>query len=157
MKNKLLAYFLFLILPLVYAVPAYAQTCTETGSITRVKNRSAGAFEYVIFDIKNPEDGAVPLYEVKTAKPPFTDYSGDETYEIEGGKFKSIVFRSVYWMCEIPQKYSLPQKAVKGVKLLSSFEGIVEFAVGYRSRSSYLGTYHYLAGRETKVVMKFRK
>jgi len=122
-----------------------------------VKNRSAGRVEYVIFDIKKPEDGATPDYAVETASPPFTDYSGEETYKIAGGKFKRIVFRSVYWMCEIPERYRLPTTAVKGIKLLSSFEGIVEFAVGYRARSRYVATYSYDAGSVTKVVMKFRK
>ena len=135
----------------------FAEPCREPGSITRVKNRSAGKYDYVIFDVRKSEDGDQPDFEVKTASPPFTDYSGEETYEIPGGKHKSIAFRSVYWMCEIPERYRLPQTAIKGIRMLWSFEGIVEFAVGYRSRSRYLATYSYDAGSVRKVVMKFRK
>ena len=121
----------------------YAEPCREAGSITRVKNRSVGRVEYVIFDIKKRADNAPPQFSVKSSKRPFTDYSGEQTYSIAGDKYKTIVFQSINWMCEIPQKYRLPKRAVKGIKLLSSFEGIVEFAVGYRSRSRYVTTYSY--------------
>ena len=154
---KTIKLFILIGLLCLFCDASYAGSCTEPGSISRVKNRSAGNVEYVIFDIKKPEDGATPDYTVETASPPFTGYSGEETYEIAGGKFKRIVFRSVYWMCEIPERYRLPKTAVKGIKLLWSFEGIVEFAVGYRTRSRYVATYSYDAGSVTKVVMKFRK
>jgi hypothetical protein len=157
MNRQPLKLFILLSLLLAFAGFTYAEPCKEAGSITKVKNRSVGRVEYIIFDIKKGEDASAPDFEVKSAKPPFTDYSGDETYRIAGDKYKSIVFRSIYWLCEIPQKYRVPRTAVKGIKLLSSFEGIVEFAVGYRSRSRYVATYSYDAGSVTKVVMKFRK
>jgi hypothetical protein len=157
MKIPLTKLYLPVFLTLFLCGSAVAEVCTEPGAITRVTNRSRGNFEYVIFDIKKSEEGGVPEYEVRTSNPPFTDYSGEETYKIGGSKFKTVVFRSIMWMCEIPEQYRLPKTAVKGIKLLSSFEGIVEFAVGYRSRSRYLMTYAYDAGSVTKVVMKFRK
>ena len=146
-----------IVLSLIVTGTIHAEKCTEPGSITKVKNRSVGQVEYVIFDIRKAPDGSLPEFEVDTAAPPFTDYSGEETYQVAGGKHKKIVFRSVNWLCDIPERYRLPKTAVKGIKLLWSFEGIVEFAVGYSSRSKYLATYSYDAGSVTKVVMKFRK
>jgi hypothetical protein len=77
-------------------LPTAAQTYKDPGSITRVKNRSVGHVEYVIFDVKKPEDGATPEYKVKSAKPPFTDYSGEETFGIRGSRNKGIVFKPIF-------------------------------------------------------------
>jgi len=128
--------------------------CTEAGSIRSVKNTSIGRFEYVVFDVIRPNE---PTYTVETRRPPFTDYPGEETYKIKGNKFKVIVFRSVNWMCDSRQRFRLPGQAIRGIRNLYAFEGISEYVVGYRSRSRYVGTYHYDVGSIRKVVMKFRK
>jgi hypothetical protein len=145
---------------LLFISPTFAQTfCTEPGSIKQVKTRSAGNFEYVIFEIfKDPAGNYEPAYEVETAAPPFTGYS-DEDGEIpvSGAEFKKITFRSFNWLCETKMKAGPPKKAVKDVKMLWSFEAIAEFAVGYGAGSKYITTYRYDAGALTKVVMKFRK
>ncbi len=130
-----------------------SQTCTETGSIKKVTNTSIGNYEYVIFDFIQE---SAPDYEVSTASKPFTDYSGDETIAVRGNKFKKIVFKSFYWMCETPIK-TTTRTAVKDVKELWRFEGIAEYVVGFRTNSRYIATYHYNVGSITKVVIKFRK
>ena len=137
----------------------FSQTCTEPGSIRQVRNRNAGSIEYVIFDvIKEPGSAdSNPVYSVTNAAPPFTDYSGDERINVNGKKFKKIVFRSIFWLCQTQVKPSIPQPLVKDVKLLYSFEGIAEFVVGYKAGSRFAGAYHYDAGSVTKVVLKFRK
>lgn len=136
---------------------AYAEKCTQPGSIKRVKNRSVGNVEYVIFDVFKRADGDKVDYGVEKASGPFTDYSGDETIPVRGKKFRKIVFKSVYWMCESREIVRTSRTAVKDVKQLSRFEGIAEYVVGIRARSRYITTYHYDAGSVTKVVMKFRK
>ena len=49
--------------------------------LKRVKNRSVGNVEYVIFDIYKQKASTTSKmsYNVETASAPFTDYSGDET------------------------------------------------------------------------------
>ena len=136
---------------------SYAEKCTQPGSIKRVKNRSVGNVEYVIFDVLKRADSDPVDYEVEKASAPFTDYSGDETIPVRGKKFRKIVFKSVYWMCESRERIRTPKTAIKDVKQLSRFEGIAEYVVGIRARSKYVTTYHYDAGSVTKVVMKFRK
>lgn len=150
---------LVLILTLVFAGVGFSQKCTEAGSIKRVKNRSVRNVEYVIFDIYKQNASATSRmsYDVESATAPFTDYSGDETIPVRGNKFKKITFKSIFWMCETRKKISTPRTAIKDIKNLSSFEGIVEYVVGFRARSRYVTTYQYEAGSVIKVVMKFRK
>lgn len=147
------------LLTLLFVSIGHSQICTESGSIKRVKNRSIGNVEYVIFDIYKQNDSTTSKmdYEVETARSPFTDYSGDETIPVNGDKFKKITFRSIYWMCETQKNITTPKTAIKDIKNLSSFEGIVEYVVGFRARSRYITTYQYDAGSVIKVVMKFRK
>ncbi|NNE98411.1 MAG: hypothetical protein HKN25_05245 [Pyrinomonadaceae bacterium] len=154
--DKVLVAFTFVF---VFCGIGYAEKCTQPGSIKRVKNRSAGNVEYVIFDLLKRADtpNSAPDYEVKSASGPFTDYSGDETIPVRGKKFKSIVFKNLYWMCESRDQTKTPRAAVRDIKQLSRFEGIAEYVVGFRSRSRYITTYHYNAGSVIKVVMKFRK
>lgn len=156
MRPHLQLLMLTALLPL-FSSTMFGQACNEEGSILRVKNRSAGNVEYVIFDIKKTQDNKDVEFEVERVMPPFTDYTGDETYSIAGDNFKKITFSSVYWMCQTSERYALPKTAVKGIKMLWSFEGITEFVIGYRSESRYVATYTYDAGLVTKVVMKFVK
>jgi hypothetical protein len=155
MRRNLIRTFLVLGLFFFLTDTSFSQNpCKESGSIKRVKNRRIGKYEYVIFDLIKPD---IAKYSVKTKKPPFTDYSGDETYKIKGRKFKVIEFRNLNWGCQTRESYSLPKLAIKGVKQLWVFEGIAEFVVGYRRRSRYIATYSYDAGSIRKVVMKFRR
>ncbi len=96
-------------------------------------------------------------YDVETATGPFTDYSGDETIPVKGSKFKKIVFKSIYWMCNPRERIRTPKTAIKDIKNLWAFEGISEYVVGFRAKSRYVTTYQYEAGSVIKVVMKFRK
>ena len=127
-------------------------TCSEAGSIKRVKNTNIGRYEYVVFDIIKPNE---PDYKVETRKPPFTDYSGDETFKIKGKKFKVISFSSLNWMCNPKETFRLSRRSIKDIKELYTFEGYADYVVGYNSR--YVGTYHYDVGSIRKVVMRFRK
>lgn len=132
----------------------YSQKCTEEGSIRNITNSGIGKFEYVVFNFNNTAEA--PDFSVETASRPFEDYSGDETINVKGNKFKKIVFRSINWTCQT-QNQTRSKTAVKDVKELWTFEGIAEYVVGFRTNSRYITTYHYKADNLTKVVMKFRK
>lgn len=149
---------IFVALGLVFLLCSfsYAEKCTQPGSIKRVKNRSVGNVEYVIFDVYKSA-GSELDYEVESTSGPFTDYSGDETIPVRGSKYRKIVFKSIYWMCESRDLTRTPRSVVRDVKELWRFEGIAEYVVGIRARSRYITTYHYEAGSVMKVVMKFRK
>ena len=156
---KLSTYKAFLILMalfLAFTTTGFAQLCTESGSIVKVKNRQVGKTEYVIFDLKKGGEYE-PKWDVTKVSGPFTDYSGDTPIEVKGSKYMKIAFRSFNWMCEIPMKTRTPKRAVKDVKKLWAFEGIAEFVIGTSARARYITTYSYDAGSRTKVVMKFRR
>ena len=146
-------------LSLLLVSSAFAQAyCSEPGSIKRVKNRSVGNVEYVIFDVIKSGNGLYDSYEVSSASPPFTGYvEADGEIPVKGAKFRKIVFRFVTWTCKTRNQTRTPRRAVKDIKELYTFEGIADYVVGYSARSRYVATYHYDAGSVTKVVMKFRR
>ena len=133
----------------------HASPCTAPHSIKRVQNYSPGGrFEYVIFEIVSSP--MIP-YAVGAATPPFiADPSGLEI-AVKGGKFEKIRFTNVFWTCDIKERLSLPETAIKDVKKLGQFEGVVEYVIGYRTASHYSSTHAYRLGSNWKVVMKFKK
>ncbi|HPY39539.1 MAG TPA: hypothetical protein PLM98_03380 [Thiolinea sp.] len=132
-----------------------AATCTAANSITNISNTSpTGLYEYVIFDLKTH----TPSYNVASKTGPFTFDPSDDPVPVTGVKFKQITFPSVYWMCSIPESFSLPKTQVKDVKRTGQFEGVVSYVVGYQTASKYVTTYHYpVTSTRSKVVMKFKK
>ena len=131
-----------------------AQFCSEPGSIRRVRNTTAGNVEFVVFDVFLPPN---PNYAVSAASSPFVHGSSGEPVNIKGGRFRKIRFEGVVWTCRTREMLTLPRSAIKDVKNLEQFEGIIEWVVGYRSSARYLTTYYYDVGSIRKVVMKFRK
>ena len=132
-----------------------AGTCSEAGSIKRVKNTSFFNYEYVIFSIKKPVGNI--SWTVEDATGPFTEDPSDRPIFVRGDKFKRIRFQSVNWMCSIKEVFSLPNAAVKDIENTGQFEGNVEYVIGLSSAATYVSTYHYDVGSTRQVVMKFKK
>ena len=129
------------------------EKCTEENSIKRVSKSRAGNFEYVTFDV-----GAdAPEYSVKNAKRPFQRYAEEKYLRIKGNYFKSIVFRGVYWTCEIGQSLRAATSQVMDVKNIEQFEGQVEYIIGYRTKSKYVGVSMTGTGSKRQIVLKFKK
>jgi len=135
---------------------AYAQPCTDPGSILSVKNSSAGSYEYVTFRLKRPLNSGYG-YSVSTVTGSFTEQPSGNPVTITGPKYKRIRFKSITWMCTIAETFSLPKTAIKAIKKLEQHEGIVVYVVGYRNASTYISTSSINVGSIRKVVMKFRK
>jgi hypothetical protein len=134
---------------------AQAAYCTAPHSIKRVKNTyPVGHYEYVVFDIVASPNRP---YSVSTGKRPFIADPSGLPVSVKGAKFKKIRFADVFWTCSIRHALALPKTAIKDVKRLGQFEGVVEYVVGYRKASRYISTYAYPAGSNWKVVMKFEK
>ncbi|MEZ5425031.1 MAG: hypothetical protein R2747_02095 [Pyrinomonadaceae bacterium] len=162
MKIRSQTIIVLLALCFLFAIPVRAQICGEMKTVKRVTNRSAGKFEYVIFDlikkVKEPDpDCGIPDYEVEDASPPFTDYPGDSTIPVNGGQFKKIRFHSINAEYETSEKLSFSDGGVADLKQLWAFEGESEWALGYGSDAKYLRTYYYDVGPIRKIVLKFRK
>ncbi len=132
---------------------AAQQNCTEDGSIKRIVKARSGNFETVTFEFNGIE---APTPEVKTVRPPFEDYGGNRV-RVSGRYFKSVNFRSVNWTCRIRESLRAATTNVAGVKNTEQFEGHVEYIVGYRKRSSYVGSSSFRSGKLHKVVLKFRR
>ena len=141
---------------LILSSLAYAQPCTDPGSILSVTNSSAGRYEYVTFRLKRPLNSGYG-YSVSTVTGPFTEQPSGNPATITGPKYKRIRFKGITWMCEIAENFSLPKTALKAIKKLEQHEGIVVYVVGYRSASTYISTSSTNAGSIRKVTMKFKK
>jgi hypothetical protein len=153
-KNKFLIALAACAVIFVFSSFAKAQmpNCSEPGSILRVTKSRSGNFELVTFELKAND----PNYEVKNAKPPFYDYSGDNKLRIKGKVFKSIVFRDVAWQCKIRENFSAATSTVMGIKNVEQFEGQVEYVIGYSAKAKFVSSYAYGIG-STKVVLKFKR
>lgn len=138
----------------VLAQSAFSTPCGAPGSIERITNTHIGNYEYVVFDVRRPPN---PHYLVTTVMPPFTQDGSGDSVSVSGNKFKQIRFTGVMWMCGINHVLYLPQTAIKGIKSTGQWEGVVTYVVGYRTASTYLGTYYYDVGTIRKVVMQFRR
>jgi hypothetical protein len=138
----------------VLAQSAFATPCGAAGSIKKITNTHIGNYEYVVFDVRRPPN---PTYSVTTVMPPFTHDASGDPVPVAGNRFKQIRFTHVMWMCGINHVFYLPQTAIKDIKSTGQWEGVVTYVVGYRTASTYLGTYHYDVGTIRKVVMQFRR
>jgi hypothetical protein len=154
MKNKFFVVLAvsFVIFVLSGIATAQLPNCSEPGSIMRVTKSRSGKFELVTFELKAND----PNYEVKDAKPPFYDYSGDNKLRIKGKAFKSIIFRDVAWQCKIRENFSAATSTVMGIKNVEQFEGQVEYVIGYSNKSKFVSSYVYGVG-SSKVVLKFKR
>jgi hypothetical protein len=139
---------------LILANAAFAAPCAGAGSIRRVRNTAIGNYEYVVFDYVPPP---AAQYTVTTVTPPFIEDEGGDTGPVNGNKFKQIRFHALNWTCTINQSFSLPKTAIKGIKRTGQFEAVITYVVGYRTASTYLGSYSYPVGSIRKVVMRFRR
>ncbi len=157
--SKFLASFAaaFIALP-VAALPAaaHAAACNEANSIVRVRNTSIGAFEYVVFKYKKPPN--LPSFTVKAVTPPFIQDGSGETVIVRGSKFTEVRFDGVVWTCSIIERLVLPKAAIKAVKNIGQFEGIITYIIGRRSSSRYISNYSYNSGPGFRsIVIKYRK
>jgi hypothetical protein len=136
---------------------AAAAVCSEPGALSRVRNRAplTGAYEYVVFNFIKPP--SVPAYAVTTATPPFVEDPSGNPVTVAGDGFVMVRFQGIVWTCEIEEIFSVPKTAIKDVKGISQFEGIVEYVVGHGAAARYAGTYTYDAGGIRKIVLRFRR
>ena len=80
------------LLLIVAAANAFAEPCTEAGSIRRVTKTTSGNFEYVIVEFNKP---ASPTLNLRTEHPPFyTDGAGDPV-SVKGKYFRVVTFHGV--------------------------------------------------------------
>ena len=135
---------------------AYSQACTAAGSILNAKNTTMGNFDYAVFTLKNPLNSGYS-YTVTTETGPFTQDPSGNPVTITGPKYKKIVFQAVTWTCQIAENFSVPKTAIKDIKKIEQFEGVVAYVVGHRTASPFIAAYTYTAGSTQKVVMAFRR
>ena len=156
MKNTLSMFAISLGMLFLFSGAGFSSPCTAAGSIVSVKNTSVGQYEYVRFKVKLPVNSGFS-YAVSTVTPPFIQDPSGNTISVSGSKFKLIKFESVFWTCTIVENFSLPKTAIKGIKQISQFEGIVEYVIGRRKASLYITTTSTSAGGFKWIKMKFRK
>ena len=133
---------------------AQAAACGPANSIVSVQNTSAGRFEYVVFTFHKPP--MTPQYTVAAASPPFIEDSGGTRIAVAGAKFTKVQFTSVYWLCSIKQTFHLPRRAIKDVKSIGQFEGVVTYIIGRGARSRYVTNYSYdLSASARAIVVKY--
>ena len=143
---------------MLLAAPALAQTaaCNEPNSIVRVRNTSIGVNEYVIFKFKKPP--ALPDFSVMSVRPPFTADGSGEPVSLRGALFTQVKFRGVVWTCKIAENFRLPRAAIKDIKNIGQFEGIITYVIGRRAASRYRASYSYNSpGGLRSIVVKYRK
>jgi hypothetical protein len=151
MKNKLGLSFVLL---LISSSMALADPCKEPRSIKSITKSRSGNYEYVTIEYIKPPN---PDYKVRTAHRPFErDGSGDPV-SIRGNYFKSILFRGVVWTCDIRENLSAKTEAVRDVQNIGQFEGDIEYVIGYKNRSSYVGNYFRDVGPVRKIYVKFKR
>lgn len=135
------------------ATPALAAPCTMPGSIVSVTNNRVGNFERVIFNCRRPFPGT---YSVSTAAPQFIEDGSGNVITVTGPKYQQIRFKSVVWTCSIAENLHVPKVAIKDIKKIGQFEGVVTYVIGYRNASQYITTYAYNSSATIrKVVMLF--
>ena len=148
-----------LVFPLLFlAAPAMAgvSACNEPNAIVRVRNTSIGANEYVIFKFRKPP--VLPDFGVLSVRPPFTADGGGAPVSVRGALFTQVKFRGVVWTCKITEDFRLPRAAIKDVKSIGQFEGIITYVIGRRAASRYRASYSYDSpGGLRSIVVKYRK
>ena len=148
-----------LVVPLVcLATQAEAQiaACNEPNSIVRVRNTSIGVNEYVVFKFKKPP--AMPDVKVLSVRPPFLADGSGEPVSVGGARFTQVKFTGVVWTCKIVENFHLPRAAIKDIKSIGQFEGIITYIIGRRSASRFRASYSYDSpGGLRSIVVKYRK
>ena len=155
MKTKCYLTLTLTALLLSLAQPIDAQPCSGPRSILRVKNTVIGNHEYVVFDYVRPPAASYSVTPV--TGPNFTQDGSGNTITVAGNKFRQIRFSGINWTCSITHNINVPRTAIKDIKGIGQFEGVVTYVVGYRTASVYLGSYSYNVGSIQKVVMWFKK
>ena len=156
MKKQLRLSIAVLTALLTLAGVSFAANCTGPGSIIRVKKFRSGGFEYVDFIVKRPTNSSFHWAVTSPAGPTFTEDPSGNTITVPGSRFKEIVFRSVTWMCTIPQT-NLATTRIKKVQKIGQFEGVVDYVVGYTGPASkYQGTTATnISATQRRIRMKF--
>jgi hypothetical protein len=87
------------------AAPAPVTCAPQTGgqegvymNLTDVRVGAHNGFDRVVFEFEEPDpnpagNGGIPRYQIKTAKPPFTEDPSDLPIDVEGDAFARIVFQ----------------------------------------------------------------
>jgi hypothetical protein len=130
--------------------PGNAAPCNAPNSIAKIKNTSIGMYEYVVFDFIRPP--TLPNYSVSTHSGTFIQDASGNTVTVTGSHFKQVQFRGVVWTCSIQEVLTLPRTAIKGIKNVGQFEGVITYGVGYRAGSLYMGTYNFNGGGGSKKL-----
>ncbi|HYO90771.1 MAG TPA: hypothetical protein VEQ40_04015 [Pyrinomonadaceae bacterium] len=133
-------------------------SCTAPGSIMSVTNTSTGNFELVTFRIRRPPQSNYSYTVASVIGPTFVEDPSGNTITVNGNRFKRIRLKGIYWKCAITENITVPKIAVRDVKRIKQYEGIVEYVVGYKYNWQYLTTYTFNSSSTVRqVVMKFRK
>lgn len=133
-------------------------SCTSPSSIISVTNTSAGNFEFVTFRVRRPLQSNYGYTVASVIGPTFVEDPSGNTITVNGNRFKRIRFKGIYWTCAIIENLTVPKVAVRDVKRIKQYEGIVEYVIGYKYNWQYLMTYAFNSSSTVReVVMKFRK
>ncbi len=137
----------------VFGQTVMAANCVDPNSITKVTNRKVGVFEYVDFFIKAPFSGTV-LVKAASSATFIQDGSGNPIH-VGGNKWTDVTFRQMDWLCSSLINFSLPKPVLKDIKLIGSFEGQIEYAIG-RHNGHYFGQSLSTVGGQRRLTLKFK-
>jgi hypothetical protein len=135
---------------------AHAASCTEPGSIIRVRNSVKGNNEYVVFTLRKSPD--MSKFGVQAVLPPFSEDGSGKEIPVAGSSYTEVKFRDVFWMCSIAERLNLPQIGVMDVVRTGQFEGIVTYVIGRGRSAHFVAVYSYDARPGYyNVVVKYRR
>lgn len=132
---------------------AHGADCVAPHTIRQVRNGRGPWTEFVRFDLNGSPKRP---FQVTQARPPFVADPSGRPIRVSGDKFKKITFKNVNWTCTIRERFSLPRLAIRDVKKLRQFEGVVAYVVGYSAASNYVGARAYPYRSNWRVVLRFR-
>ncbi|MBV9215302.1 MAG: hypothetical protein JO053_03925 [Acidobacteria bacterium] len=139
----------------VLSLAAAAQApCTEKGSIRSVTKARSGNFETVTFLFNGNK--LPDKIDVSDETPPITNYGGDNLH-MKGKAFKGVHMSLVSWTCKIRENFSAATTTIRDIKNTEQFEGYVSYVIGYARKSKYVGKTTSTAGKNAKIVIKFRR
>ena len=133
---------------------ARAANCGLPNSIISVRNYASHGFEYVRFKYRKPP--ALPTFAVTAATGPFTEDPSGNPVTITGPLYTQVQFRGVEWTCTIVKQLSLPRRAVKAVKSIGQFEGVITYIIGRSAASHFISTSSYNLGSFRMIRVKFK-
>ncbi len=138
---------------LIFAQSAVAAPCTTVNSITKVKNRKIGVYEYVDFYVKAPFTGSVSVA-AATSGTFIQDGSGNPIV-VGGNRWTDVKFQSMDWTCSSATSFALPKTVLRDIKLIGQFEGQIEYGIG-RHNGHYLGQTIATIGSQKRVTLKYK-